>query len=187
MAKDLSKQRGRERLEADGETHRRDCECPRCEAGFRPAESARRLAEERAQKRTAAKRGRLAAARAWERRQELERLRQLEMNVYFAQQNAAAEAEVKRLRGLRARALADQRLDELLRLRNAGVPLDEALAEVDRRFPTTPPASDNDNADNASSLREAAGGAAADAGRPPPPHPHSTPPPAPGRSGRLFH
>jgi hypothetical protein len=35
------------RLEADGVTHRRDCECVRCDAGFRPTEHDRTVARQR--------------------------------------------------------------------------------------------------------------------------------------------
>ena len=126
------------RFEADGQTHRRDCECPRCEAGFVPTDRDRELAGRRA----AAKQGRLAATRAWERKKEAARLRQTSLEDYFRQGNAAADAEVQRLRGLREHVLADRRLEELLRLRKSGVSLSAALAEVDRRFPES---ADNDN------------------------------------------
>jgi hypothetical protein len=145
MAKARSIHGKRERLEADGETHCRDCECARCDAGFTPTEHDRDLAA----KRLAGKQGRHAAERARERKKERERLGQLELAAYFRQGNAAADAEVQRLRALREKTLADRRLDELLRLRQNGVPLGAALAEVDRRFsPTGMPGVDNDNGDN---------------------------------------
>jgi hypothetical protein len=137
------RQAGRERLEADGLTHRRDCECARCDAGFVPTEGER----ETAARRSAARRGRLAAARAFERKKEMMRLKQLALAAYFTETNMSTDAEVRRLRELRARTLADRRLDELLRLRAEGMRLAEALAEVERRLPT--PAgteADNDNA-----------------------------------------
>ena len=34
-------------LEPDGQTHRRDCDCPRCDAGFRPSEQERTMAARR--------------------------------------------------------------------------------------------------------------------------------------------
>jgi len=120
-----------ELLEADGETHRRDCECPRCEAGFTPTDHDR----ERAARRAAEKQGRVAAARAAERKKERTRLAQLDLQAYFRAGNATADAEVQRLRDMRSKALADRRLDELLRLRREGLPLGLALAEIDRRFP----------------------------------------------------
>jgi hypothetical protein len=136
---------GRERLEPDGVTHRRDCECARCEAGFTPSEHDREVA----QKRAASKQGRLAATRAWQRKKERERLGQLDLASYFRRANAAADAEVQRLRALRAKTLADRRLDELLRLRQKGISLPAALAEVERRFSSSGVRGvDNDNGDH---------------------------------------
>ena len=151
------------RLEADGQTHRRDCECARCEAGFTPTERDR----ERAGRRAAGRQGRLAAVRAAERRKEKARLAQAELFEYFRQGNATADAEVQRLRAARAKALADRRLDELLRLRNEGWELGAALAEIDRRLP--PHGTDGVENDNAHATT---GGSA-----------HN---PRPGASGRLF-
>lgn len=134
---------GGARLEADGETHRRDCECPRCDTGFAPSDQQRRLAERRAR----TERARAAVAREHARRQERVRLRQMELQAFFRQSNAATDAEVKRLRALRERSLADRRLDLLLRLRNAGIPLTTALEEVERAMPAASSVSgaDNDN------------------------------------------
>ena len=134
---------GMERLEADGQMHRRDCECPRCEAGFTPTDHDRLVAARRA----AEKQGQAAAARAWERKKERARLAQLDLAAYFQAGNAAADAEVQRLREVRGKVLADRRLDELLRLRREGMPLGLALAEIDRRFPPDHPSgAENDNA-----------------------------------------
>ena len=153
MAKTRSIHGKRERLEADGETHRRDCECPRCDAGFTPTEHDRQVAERRA----AGKQGRRAAARALERKKELTRLKQLELAAYFAQGNAAADAEVQRLRALRDRALHDRRMDEFLLLRKSGMALEMALAEVDHRFPPDGPSgADNDNGYDRSQAARAA-------------------------------
>jgi hypothetical protein len=136
-----------ERLEADGQTHRRDCECPRCEAGFTPTDHDREVAREVAKRRGAEKQGRAAAARAWERKRERARLAQLDLAAYFRAGNAAADAEVRRLHELRAKVIADRRLDELLRLRREGLPLGLALAEIDRRFaPDDTSGAENDNA-----------------------------------------
>ena len=119
------------RLEPDGQTHRRDCECARCEAGFTPTERER----EHAKRRVAEKQGRLMAARAAERKREKARLAQTELLAYFRLGNAAADAEVQRLRASRAKAVADRRVDELLRLRTQGWALGAALEEIDRRLP----------------------------------------------------
>jgi hypothetical protein len=89
----------------------------------------------------------MAAVRAAERRKEKARLAQAELFEYFRQGNAAADAEVQRLRAARAKALADRRLDELLRLRNEGWELGAALAEIERRLPPHgPEGAENDNA-----------------------------------------
>jgi hypothetical protein len=141
------------RLEADGQTHRRECECARCEAGFTPSERDRELASRRA----AEKQGRLMAARAVERRREKARLAQTELLAYFRHGNAAADAEVQRLRAVRAKVLADRRVDELLRLRKEGWELGAALAEIDRRLP--PEAGGGAENDNARGATEGAGGA----------------------------
>ena len=131
-----------ERLEADGETHRRDCECARCDAGFTPTEHDRTLAGVR----VAGKQGRRAAERAWERKKEKGRLRQLDLVAYFQQTNALADAEVQRWRTLRAKAMGDRRMDAFLRLRQSGVSVERALTEVDRLFPPDGPThADNDN------------------------------------------
>ena len=51
------------RFEPDGTTHRRDCECVRCDAGFRPTEEERRVARLAVGRGAGARRGR-AGARA---------------------------------------------------------------------------------------------------------------------------
>ncbi|MES1205831.1 MAG: hypothetical protein ABUS79_07825 [Pseudomonadota bacterium] len=145
MAKTPSIHGKQERLEADGQTHRRDCECARCEAGFTPTEHDRDLAA----KRIAGKQGRRAAERAAERKKETARLRQLELTAYFRAGNATADAEVERWRALRARAVGDRRMDEFLQLRRTGWSVEGALAEVDRRLPPGAwTGADNDNADD---------------------------------------
>ena len=147
---------GVERLEADGQTHRRDCECARCEAGFTPTERERIVAQRRA----AAKQGRLAAVRAAERKKERARLAQVELAAYFRRGNAAADAEVQRLREARAKVLADRRLEELLRLRREGMPLGLALAEIERRLPPDDPSgaeNDNSRAGSSPTARPATG------------------------------
>lgn len=131
-----------ERLEGDGETHRRDCECARCEAGFTPTEHDREVAS----RRVAGKQGRRAAERTWERKKEQTRLKQLELASYFQQTNATADAEVQRWRAARAQAMGDRRMDAFLRLRRTGISVERALSEVDRLFPQQGPShSDNDN------------------------------------------
>jgi len=128
------------RLEGDGETHRRDCECARCEAGFTPSERERAVAERRAAK----KQGQLAAVRSAERRKTKEALHQMDLAAYFARGTEAADAEIARLRAARAKALTDRRAEALLELRSRGWELGQAIAEIDRRFPPDE-GSDNDN------------------------------------------
>ena len=142
MRKMRSSKEGRERLEADGRTHTRGCECPRCEAGFTPSEHDREVAGLRA----AAERGRRAAARAFERRKERARLAQVDHDLYFRRAQEVADAEVERLRQSRRLAMADRRMADLLRLRREGLSLESAIAEVDRRFRDDgSPAAENDN------------------------------------------
>jgi len=56
------------RLEDDGLLHRRDCECVRCDAGYRPTEQERM----EARRRFGAQKAREQAARTEERRKERE-------------------------------------------------------------------------------------------------------------------
>jgi hypothetical protein len=59
------------RFEVDGSTHQRDCECVRCDAGFRPTEQQR----ESARLRWEVERARAAAERALARRREREQVK----------------------------------------------------------------------------------------------------------------
>jgi len=118
-------------FEEDGVTHRRGCGCARCDAGFAPSEAERR----EARRRWEARRARAAAARALERKREGERLERAEASLLIEAQVEAADAEVRELRALAGRLRCDPRLDELSRLRRAGLSLRECLAEIDRRFP----------------------------------------------------
>jgi hypothetical protein len=117
------------RVEADGVTHQRDCECVRCDAGFRPTESARSVASRRWDER----RVREAAARALARRQERGRVRAAAIEIMLDAQVAAANEGVRALRAARARTDADGRLALLQALRRTGMPLAAALLEVERR------------------------------------------------------
>ncbi|HEY5319171.1 MAG TPA: hypothetical protein VIJ20_14370, partial [Solirubrobacteraceae bacterium] len=47
MGRNLSLLAHLPKLEADGIMHRRDCECVRCDAGFRPSEHEREAARQR--------------------------------------------------------------------------------------------------------------------------------------------
>ena len=117
------------RFEDDGVTHRRDCECVRCDAGFRPTEQER----VEARRRFGAQRAREQAARVELRRKERERMKLAVVDVYVDEQVRAADAQVKALREARDRAAADARLAQLWELRRAGWSLRDALEEVERR------------------------------------------------------
>jgi hypothetical protein len=121
------------RLEDDGVTHRRDCECVRCDAGFRPTEQER----EEARRRFGAHKAREQAAKAEARRKERERMKLAVVDVYVDEQVKAANAQVRALREARERAEADERLALLWELRRTGWSLRDALEEVERRSGAT--------------------------------------------------
>jgi hypothetical protein len=116
------------RLEADGSTHRRDCECVRCDAGYRPTEEQR----ESARLRWEVARAKAAAERALQRRREQERVRRAALALELGAEARATDDRIQRLRAARVRADGDGRLELLAQLRGAGLPLKEALAEVER-------------------------------------------------------
>lgn len=119
------------RLEVDGETHRRDCECPRCDAGFGPSESHRAAAARRWEERQA----REAAEAALARKRERDRARALRVMVALEEEEKKTEAYLEAQRDLLTRLRQDPRLAALLASRRAGRSVDEALAEAERRFP----------------------------------------------------
>ncbi len=127
------------RLEADGVTHRRDCECVRCDAGYRPSEHERAVAE----RRWADQKAREAAARALARRQERARVRALATGLQLDAEVRAADVRVRELRAARARVDADRRLALFQALRETGLSIPAALDEVERRLARA----DNDNSD----------------------------------------
>ena len=119
------------RLEADGVTHRRDCECVRCDAGFRPTEHDRNVARDRWQFAKAQQ----AAARALDRRREKIRAKKFALVKELDAEAQATDDRINALRAARTRADSDERLALLQRLRRDGVPLAEALEIVDRVGP----------------------------------------------------
>jgi hypothetical protein len=119
------------RLDADGVTHRRDCECVRCDAGFRPTEHDRVVARQRWQ----LARTQQAAARALDKRQERIRARRFALVLQLEAETKATDERISALRAARARVERDDRLALLERLRRSGVPLAEALEIVDRVGP----------------------------------------------------
>ena len=119
------------RLETDGVTHRRDCECVRCDAGFRPTEHDRSVARQRWQLTKA----REAAALALDRRRERIRAKRFAVVRELDADSKVTDERIGALRAARARADGDDRLALLQRLRGQGVPLAEALRLVDRVGP----------------------------------------------------
>jgi hypothetical protein len=129
MGRNLSLLAHLPRLEADGVTHRRDCECVRCDAGYRPTEQERAVARQRLEDR----RIREAAARALARRQERVRVRAEAVSLAVGADVAAADERVRALRLAHERADGDGRLVLLQSLRRSGMSLAAALVEVERR------------------------------------------------------
>jgi hypothetical protein len=119
-------------FEEDGVTHRRDCACARCDAGFGPSEQDRADAH----RRWAEKQAQAAAERAAARKKEGERLKRAEMDLFVSDQVKAADEHLRRLRALEQSVRSDQRLDELWRLRKRGLSLRESMAEIDRHYPS---------------------------------------------------
>ena len=117
------------RFEDDGVTHRRDCECVRCDAGYRPTEQERT----EARRRHGEQKAREQAAREIIRRKERERMKLAVVDVYVDEQVRAANEQVRALREARDRAAADERLAQLWELRRAGLSLRDAIDEVERR------------------------------------------------------
>ena len=117
------------RLEADGLTHRRDCECVRCDAGFRPTEREREAARARLEER----RTREAAAQALARRRQRQRLKAAAIELELGAEERAVDKRLKALREARVRADEDGRLALLQSLRGEGRSFEEALREVERR------------------------------------------------------
>jgi hypothetical protein len=124
------------RLEADGVTHRRDCECVRCDAGFRPTEHDRAIARQRWQ----LARAQQAAARALDRRREKVRAKKFSLVMELDAEARATDRQIGELRAARNRVDGDDRLALLQRLRRDGVPLAEALEIVERAEPAIAPA-----------------------------------------------
>jgi hypothetical protein len=119
------------RLEADGVTHGRDCECVRCDGGFRPTEHDRAIARQRWQLAKA----QLAAAKALDRRQERKRARKFALVVELDAEAKATNDRIGELREARTRTDSDDRLAMLQHLRRSGMPLPQALELVDRVGP----------------------------------------------------
>src|SRR6185369_6593321 len=87
-------------LEADGVTHRRDCECVRCDGGFRPTEHEREVARQRWQLTKA----REAAERALERRRERIRAKRFAVVSELDAESKVTDQRIAALRAARERA-----------------------------------------------------------------------------------
>src|SRR6266404_9416032 len=116
MGRNLSLLSRLPRMEEDGEAHRRDCSCARCDAGYGPSEAARR----EALRRWGEVKARKAAARVMARKKEEERLKQAETEQVLDEQVRAADERLRALRQLDERLRQDERLAELWRLRREG-------------------------------------------------------------------
>jgi hypothetical protein len=136
MGRNLSLLAHLPRVEADGITHRRDCECVRCDAGYRPTEQERAAARLRWDQRRVHE----AAVRALARRQERARVRAAAVSLAVGADVAVADERVRTLRVAHERADGDGRLALLQSLRRAGMPLAAALVEVERRSRESPSA-----------------------------------------------
>ena len=119
------------RVVADGVTHRRDCECVRCDAGFTPTEHDRTVARERWQ----LVRAQQAAAKALDRRREKVRAKKFALVLELEAEAKTTDERIGALRDARTRVDSDDRLALLQRLRSSGMPLAEALELVDRVGP----------------------------------------------------
>ena len=116
------------RLEADGVTHARDCECVRCDAGFRPTEGERAVARRRWEVQQA----RVAAERALSRRRVRARVKLAALEIQLEADIRAVDARIQALRAAQSRTEDDPRMAALKQLRAAGVPLAKALEQVER-------------------------------------------------------
>ncbi len=129
MGRNLSLLAHLPRFEVDGVTHRRDCECVRCDAGFRPTEQERAVARQRWDQTKV----REAAARVLARRQERARVRAAAVSLELGAAARALDKRIGALRAARARADEDGQLALLQALRRTGMSLAAALMEVERR------------------------------------------------------
>src|ERR1700709_968153 len=109
MGRNLSLLARQPTFEEDGVTHRRDCACARCDAGFAPSEHERSEARRRWDDR----RAQAAAARALARKREGDRLKRAETELFIDDQIRAADQHLRELHDLEARLRDDQRLEEL--------------------------------------------------------------------------
>jgi hypothetical protein len=115
------------RLEADGQTHRRDCECARCDSGFKPSEGQRAMAARRWEDQQA----REQAAAALERRRARARIKALGVTMAIEEEERRTAARLAEEAALVERLRADPRLAALLDNRRRGRPPEEAIREAE--------------------------------------------------------
>ncbi len=130
MARQRKIQPGLPLFEADGQTHARGCECPRCEAGYVPTEGDREVAARRVEE----ERVRQAAEKVLARKRERLRARALALRLELEADERRTDAFLAKQAELLPRLARDERLEALLRARRAGAEPGTAIAEVERRF-----------------------------------------------------
>ena len=114
------------RFDSDGVTHAPDCSCPRCTIDRPRGATAQELDK---------------AHLALERMKEKKRVRALKMELALAESERQTRELLEQQRRAHERVAQDERLEELLRLRQAGVPPAEALAQIEsaaQRRPARP-------------------------------------------------
>jgi uncharacterized Zn finger protein (UPF0148 family) len=116
-------------LEPDGQTHRRDCDCPRCDAGFRPSEQERTQATRRWE----AQQARQAAEAALEKKRARNRAKAQAAALRREAAERETAAHLRELAELRRRLENDRRLRALLDSRRQGSSVEEALAIAEGR------------------------------------------------------
>ncbi len=116
------------RFERDGVTHALACECPRCDAGFRPSDRQRREAANRFRERRARTLAETGLDRMLVRKQARAMKIELALDEEAHNTNMRLEAQARE----QARIDEDARLKALLELRASGLSISDALAAAER-------------------------------------------------------
>lgn len=119
------------RFEADGVTHARGCECPRCETGFSPSEDTRRTAAQRWRDNQEAERLRRAAEEALVKKREKARVKALRLALELEEEERRTEEYLRAQAAQADKVAHDEKLEALLAARAAGTPIREAIAQVE--------------------------------------------------------
>ncbi len=106
------------RFETDGVNHTSDCPCPRCLLGKPLGAKASEVDK---------------ALVALERMKEKKRVKALKMELALAESERETKLLLEHQRRAHERVAQDERLEELLRLRQAGVSPAEALARIESK------------------------------------------------------